>query len=212
MQSRFNFQVTEADITKAKRSDSYQCVVAQVIARTLKSATRIDVDSQAIRFSLDDRRLVFLTPYAVQGYVIAFDAGEPIEPFSFQLRSPARVRQRKLTAAGKVVERARMRARDAARRARKRRSAGDAHHQPSVDLRSAGDADHQPPTDPREAAKAAYADARRELSDLPLTLTKESGLRRSPLRVFKRKTRSYGHRLLRINQPKQADAAATGRA
>lgn len=196
--TRFTFQVTEADIAKAKKNDSYQCVVAQVIARTLKNATRIEVDSQAIRFSLGDRRLVFLTPYAVQGYVIAFDAGETIEPFSFQLRSPARVRQRRLTAAGHVVERARMRARNAARRANTRRNAGQADDQHPT-RRDAGQADDQHPIDPREAAKAAYAEARRTLDDIPLTVSNRAG-RRSPPRVFKRKMRSYGHRLLRINQ------------
>ena len=50
-QKRFKVEVTEEDISKAQRNNSYKCVVAQAIARTIPDATRIEVDTQAIRFT-----------------------------------------------------------------------------------------------------------------------------------------------------------------
>jgi len=173
MSDRFTITVTERDIAKAHKNDSYKCVVAQALARTIKTATRIEVDTQTIRFTDDGRRLVYLTPYAVQGYVIAFDAGDPIEAFSFQLRNPIKgVRHKKLTQAGKTVERARHHARRAALKS------------------SASVAD-------AETARAAYEATRSAIGNAPLV---EGRGRHTIPRVFKRKARSYGHRLLRINR------------
>ena len=81
----------------------------------MPSATYIDVDTQAIRFTLDGERLLYLTPYVVQGYIIAFDAGEKIEPFQFQLRDPKRITRRK-SAAGKAANKAADQARGAAQK------------------------------------------------------------------------------------------------
>src|SRR5262245_15878707 len=106
VQSKYRIQVTEADIAKAKRNDSYNCVVMQAIARTIPTSTSIEVDSQAVRFTVEDQRLIFLTPYTVAGYVVAFDAGDPIEPFSFELRNARRVRRRLRTDAGRQILRA----------------------------------------------------------------------------------------------------------
>ena len=62
------------------------CIVAQAIARQIPNARRIEVDIQTIRWSDENGRHVFLTPYAAAGYVVAFDAGEDLHPFRFQLR------------------------------------------------------------------------------------------------------------------------------
>lgn len=96
MTTRINVEVTETDISKAIVSDSYKCVVAQAIARTIPDSTRIEVDVQTIRFTRMEtgKRYVYLTPYTVQGYVVAFDAGDVIEPFRFQLRNPLTVKRR----------------------------------------------------------------------------------------------------------------------
>ena len=176
--NRINVEVTAADIERAHRNDSYTCVVAQAVARTVANATNIDVDTQSIRFTVDGERRLYMTPYAVQGYVIAFDAGDSIEPFSFQLRDPRKIARRVSTKEGKIAKRAYNRA----YRERKKNEARS--HVPLGD-------------DDLQAAKAAYAEAREHA---PGKASRRVAGKQSPPRVFKRKRRSYGHRLLRINQ------------
>jgi hypothetical protein len=179
---RVTVEVTEQDIAKAHINDSYKCVVSQAIARTVPTATNIETDTQTVRFTVDGERRVYLCPYAVAGYVIAFDAGDPIEPFSFQLREP-RIKKRKLnTESGKIATRAATRARRAAVKA-----------PVSEDSPTQSD-------DPAKAAKAAYAQARAEHPGPVRKTVGEEGTNFSPPRVWKKKRRSYGHRLLRINR------------
>jgi hypothetical protein len=170
--------ITEKDIERAHRNNSYKCVVAQAIARTLPDAHHIEVDTQTIRFTDRHERKAFLTPYAVQGYVVAFDAGDQIVPFSFQLRNPVPVRQPKMTAGGKLAHQASVRAR---RRARK--SGSNA----TVAAREA-----------YAAVKAAHPGPTNESTNAPA--------RPAPPRVFKTKQRTYGMRVLRINQQAAAQA------
>lgn len=177
--SRISVEVTADDIARAIRNDSYTCVVAQAVARTVPGATNIDVDTQSIRFTVDNERRIYMTPYAVQGYVIAFDAGDEIEPFSFQLRSPRKTARRIKTEAGKVAQRAYNKAYRAEKKTAAKKPAAES------------------PKETAAAAKAAYAEARRaNPGPVGTTLT---GKKTTP-RVFKRKRRAYGHRLLRINQ------------
>jgi hypothetical protein len=186
-QSRFNVHVTEKDIERAKRNDSYTCVVAQAIARTVPDATRIEVDNQTIRFTRPGRRLKFLTPYVVAGYVVAFDAGDPIAPFSFQLRNPIQAAKKTYTPVGRAIHRAR----NVARRQAKKRAkvAGLPLDSPEVTAQI------------RESATAAYAEA---VQANPGQQSTQPG-RITAVRVFKKKQRSYGHRLLRINQQQTAE-------
>src|SRR5262245_37012527 len=107
--------ITEKDIEKAHRNNSYKCVVAQAVARAFPNGHHIEVDTQTIRFTDGHERKAYLTPYAVQGYVVAFDAGDRIEPFSFQLRNSVPVRQPKMTTGGKLAHQAQVRARRRAR-------------------------------------------------------------------------------------------------
>jgi len=188
--TRYNIEVSDADIAKAKRNDSYMCVVTQAIARAIPDATRIETDTQTTRFTRNGERLMFLTPYAVTGYIIAFDAGDPIEPFTFQLRNPIHAKRQRMTEAGHKVNRARKTARQKV--VKKAREAGIPLDAPEVQAEA------------REAAKAAYAAASADHADAKKRLTTPG--RRVMPRVFKRKERAYGHRLLRINQ-KPVEAA-----
>lgn len=125
-QTRFTISVTEQDIERAHRTDSYRCVVAQAIARSIPDAHNIDVDTQTVRFTRQGERLWYLTPYAVQGYVIAFDAGDPIEPFDFTIQNPRKARR---TAVLTEEQREEKREADRARRrakAREQRESGKA--------------------------------------------------------------------------------------
>lgn len=185
MQTRWNVNVTEQDIAKAQKNDSYTCVVAQAVARTIPDATRLEVDTQAIRLTRGKERFIYLTPYAVQGYVIAFDAGEAIEPFSFQLRNPRRVKTRLRTAAGKAADIARNAAIEKVRRRKPDATKAEV----------------------RAAAKAAYATASEKHKGEPKSEAVKGRL--APPRVFKRKQRAYGHRLLRINKQTEAVDSAS---
>lgn len=185
---RISVEVTASDIERAHRNDSYKCVVAQAIARTVPMATNVDVDTQSIRFTVDNERRIYMTPYAVQGYVIAFDAGDDIEPFSFQLRDPRRAARRLRTESGKIAQRAYNKAR---REPAKTPAKVTSKAATDKNVTSVDDV-----TSVQSAAKAAYAEAR---AANPGPESKVAG-RKAPPRVFKKKQRSYGHRLLRINQ------------
>src|SRR4030095_7072053 len=185
---RFIIDVTEKDIARAHQKNSYKCVVAQAIARNIPDAHRIEVDTQAIRFTRTStqQRYVYLTPYAVQGYVIAFDAGEKIEPFRFGLseRGLLRAKRRILTSSGKIAKAAAMRAHTKARR---RSATIDPRLHPSIEPHS-----HPPVVAAEVAAREAYAQAR-AANPGPLTSTND-GERKAPRRVFKTRVREYGHR------------------
>jgi hypothetical protein len=98
---RFWVDCTQKDIDKGIINNSSKCVVAQSLARAKKDARRIVVDTQTIRFTEGDQRLVYLTPFVVQQYVVAFDAGDLITPFRFQLRDPVKAKTAHLTPTGK---------------------------------------------------------------------------------------------------------------
>jgi hypothetical protein len=176
--ARTRIDITDRDIARANRGDSYTCVVSQAVARTIKSATRIEVDTQTIRFTKDGYRYIYNTPPAVQGYVVGFDAGDPVEPFSFQLRDARVARMYRRTPAGKAVEKAR---------------STERRRKPTKD---------RPVT--KASVKAAYhaAAAAARAQGMPLRHAVDNTVAKTTPRVFKKKARSYGHRLLRINQDK----------
>jgi len=204
--TRHTIEVTQGDIDRAMTKNSSRCVVATAIARSIPSATRISVDVQSIRFTVAGERFAYLTPYAVSGYVVAFDAGDDIHPFRFRLDEAhaVAVRQTKRTDAGKATQQARD-------KASRKRKALDSQQQ-----RLAGMTDPTlPPPSPveitaaraelnrrkaeadsaeqaRDAVVAAYAGQAKAKDDV----TK----RKAPPGVFKRNQRHYGHRLLRVNQ------------
>lgn len=84
----YTFHVERRDIDSGVRENYAFCMVSTVIGRKIQLATRIQTDAQTIRFSLPDVRLVYDTPPEVQQYLIAFDDGAPIEPFTFRLENP----------------------------------------------------------------------------------------------------------------------------
>jgi hypothetical protein len=191
---RFNVTITEQDIERAHRDNSYKCVVAQALARTIPSAANIEVDTQTIRFTIGGERRIYLTPYAVQGYVIAFDAGDPIEPFRFHLRNPRRVSRNVRTEAGNIAERASSKAR--------RAKQAPAEVLPATTQSAPAKTEAVPLAQDSETVnerrRAAYTEARKENPE-PFRHA-DGGGRKAPPRVFKTKRRSYGQRQLRINR------------
>lgn len=194
--TRWNIDVTADDISRSHARDSYRCVVAQAVARTIPDATRIDVDIQTIRFTHHGERQAYLTPYTVAGYVVAFDAGEEIHPFRFQLRNPIKVRQQKMTTAGRDVARKQQQVRVARDRVTKARETLSRDQSPAE--AKAAEAAMAEEKARVARAKADVADARSAYAQADTKLSNVEG--RTVPRVHKTKSRSYGHRLLRVNQ------------
>jgi hypothetical protein len=195
-------EVTQADIDKGIRKDSAACVVATAIARAFPDATRINVDLQTVRFTSNGERQVFLTPPPVIGYVVAFDAGEDIHPFGFRLRydQMVNVRRKRKTEAGRAKARAREKVRRAEARhtSTQQRLAGldveaEAERRKARASERAARTERREAVAERDAVMAAYAG---QVEAEPSDTTR----RPSPGRVFARKERAYGLRLLRINQ------------
>lgn len=85
-------EVTQEDIDAAIRNNSSHCAVASAIQRQVASQ-RVAVDIQTIRMTMKgtSQRRIYLTPAKVQQYIIDFDAGDPLKPFSFWMKKPAYV-------------------------------------------------------------------------------------------------------------------------
>jgi hypothetical protein len=202
-----SIQVTQADIDKAIVKNSARCVVATAIARSIPEAKRIAVDVQAIRFSTTDgQRHTYLTPPTVAGYVVAFDAGEEIHPFRFTLRSDQHMLTRTAngpsTTAGKETDRARKAvtaAKTSVKRAEAKVSELRTQKAPPAQIKraEAAVADKRDAVAEREEARrsviAAYKGQAR-------SMPKDKSLPPPIPKVFKRKERQYGMRMLRINQ------------
>jgi hypothetical protein len=159
---------------------------------------RIETDVQTIRFTVDGERRVYVTPYAVSGYVIAFDRGDDIQPFTFRLNENKRVgaKRKVKTEAGRAIERATV--------AKKRK-------EQLVETLEAGLAKGStlPPPKPaeRKAAKRAVVDAAADLASITAAyegaakrVTLPGGERKAPPRVYRTGRREYGNRVLAINQ------------
>jgi hypothetical protein len=214
--ANISIRVTQADIDKAIVKNSSHCVVATAIARSIPDANRIVVDVQAIRFSTRTKaqRHTYLTPPVVAGYVVAFDAGDPIHPFRFTLRSDQHMLTRTdkgpATTAGKETDRTRQavsRAQRSVKRAEAKVSQLRTQKAPAVQISRAETAVTAKRAvvaereEARESVLAAYEGQRR-------SEPKDKSLPPPIPKVFKRKERSYGIRLLRINQQQQPNAVA----
>jgi hypothetical protein len=93
--SRFQIEVTEADIEAAVPKDSGHCAISDAISRQIPGVTNVTTDLATIRWT--DRaagvRYTFLTPRVAQALLLDFDNGdrEYCQPFTFRLDKPAHV-------------------------------------------------------------------------------------------------------------------------
>lgn len=201
--SRFNFEVTSEDIEKAHVNDSYRCVVAQAIARDMPHAHHIDVDLQTIRWSDEDGRHVFLTPYEVAGYIVAFDAGDELHPFAFQLRDAVpSVQKRAKKEAAKQVRKASRKVQSERDRVKAAEAVVADPDAPAEKVAAAKVKVAEGPARIAEA-KQANEDVRAAYKQAGETYSEErvsEATRPAPPKVFKTKKRAYGHRVLRVNQ------------
>jgi hypothetical protein len=199
-QQFLHIEVSPKDIEQAKVKDSSRCVVATAIARSIDGACRIEVDVQTVRFTVDGQRHVYVTPYAVAGYVAAFDAGEEIHPFAFRLNESTRLpmKHQKRTPAGNAIRRAQQKRTD--RQAKlvelEAQTTDPTLPSPSPAVRKVARERLAAAEDDVATVTAAYADQAKTVET--------EGVRRPPQRVFKTGRREYGQRLLRVNGGKEA--------
>lgn len=203
MAKRYSFDVTKQDIADAQNGDSFNCMVADTIKRQQPGASRVEVDLQTIRWSDKDGRHVFLTPYEVAGYIVAFDAGEEIHPFSFQLRNAVQALQRKaLTPAAKAAHKADSKLHTARTKLRKAERVMAAPESSPAEVAlaeerivEAEEAIEEARVEREEAVAMGKAAGEKTSKERVSTATRMA----SP-RVVKTKNRLYGARQLRVNQ------------
>lgn len=192
-------EVTREDIDQAARKDSSRCVVATAIARTFPKASRITVDVHSIKFTDGQRRYTYLTPHRVMDYIVAYDAGDTLHPFRFQLRTDQRMTQQRTTRTAKGAAAA-----GAAQKAKNRRRVLDK----VTDDPTATPAQIEVAAD-RYAEAVAARDAVRQVpgpqthpedvSDVPPAEVKPRQVKGRST-VFYRNRREYGQRVMRVNQ------------
>lgn len=184
VEKRYVIEVTQEDIDAAVKGNSSRCAVATAIARQIGDAGHVIVDVQTIRFSrLDKRaRLYYLTPPVVTSYIIDFDAGDPIEPFSFRLSHPIQVSDMQNGTTTRRVNKG--------------------HDSVIEHTTSVSNSSNRPP---KVAAGAGTATGRPTAEETKsatgsVSMTGGESPRSAGRRLGGRKHRSYGHRNLRINQ------------
>lgn len=80
--STYNIQVTQAHIQTARRGDSAACAIA---AAAQAAGLRIRVGQDAAEVTVAGCAATLELPQQMKEFVAKFDAGEPVEPFSFQI-------------------------------------------------------------------------------------------------------------------------------
>ncbi len=85
---RKRINVTQENIEESTRENSAKCMVASALKGNIAGCKKTHVDMQTMRFTdVHGIRRTYLTPAAVQAALVRYDAGDPVEPFSFNLPS-----------------------------------------------------------------------------------------------------------------------------
>jgi hypothetical protein len=77
---RIHIPITQEIINNAVVRDSSHCVIADAIRAAIPEAKRVAVDLQTIRFTVNDERVVYLTPAPQQTMLVRFDQGQVPTP------------------------------------------------------------------------------------------------------------------------------------
>jgi hypothetical protein len=113
-------EVTQELIEQAIPRTSGHCAIADAVSAAIPQAVDVTVDLQCIRWT--DRgkgiRYVYFTPPRAQRYLLSFDEGAPVEPWTFRLPSaiqivPVRARS-KATKQSSIERRAELEAKESA--------------------------------------------------------------------------------------------------
>lgn len=176
-------EITERDVERGMRRHSGLCMVSTAIARCIPGASHIDTDLQTIRFTYEDERFIYVTPWRVGQYVVDYDAGDPIKPFRFQLRADQRIAVRHKGARERAIDNLRAKSQRLEARLADVKSQGNDALAAEVEQQIA-------------EVRAERAELRKSQGGRP----PGTPTRRPPATTFKNKRRTYGMRGLRINQ------------
>jgi hypothetical protein len=86
MSNTLKIHVTQEDIDNGIRDDALKCPIARAIKRVVSSF--LSVSGYDINFDDGFNFLRIPPPEKVTDFIIAFDAGDPVEPFDFELNLP----------------------------------------------------------------------------------------------------------------------------
>lgn len=109
---RFVVRVNDGVIEAAIPANSGHCVYADAIKESYPAAKNVAVDIQTVRFTIGDKRYIFLTPRALQASLLRFDEGVKPQPSQFQLRN------------GQIIKAGRRKAKDGTTTPRARKLVG----------------------------------------------------------------------------------------
>lgn len=86
---RLDFIVPAELIATACKRNSSHCMIAEALQAAIPAARFVSVDLATIRFTDEAAgwRYIYLTPRPAQAALLAFDQGEPIEPFRVAIRA-----------------------------------------------------------------------------------------------------------------------------
>ena len=90
---RPNLKITAELMASSIPADSGHCAIADAVTQQVKGATHVSVDLQTIRWTdqAAGKRYVFLTPARGQQFLLAFDRGIAVEPFTLRLPQASQV-------------------------------------------------------------------------------------------------------------------------
>lgn len=78
-------EVTAEDIEKGFRMDSRCCPIARACARAFGHEATVDTLFIVDRAAFEEDDVEYHTPQSAVTFIEEFDAGRPVEPFSFEL-------------------------------------------------------------------------------------------------------------------------------
>jgi hypothetical protein len=95
--TKLRIKVRKHHIDMAVPGNSAHCMISEAIREAMPEARHINTDLQTIRFSdpTTGRRMIYFTPPMCQTALLEFDDGVKPEEWSFFLREPAQIQQRK---------------------------------------------------------------------------------------------------------------------
>lgn len=205
-QKQYNIEVSQEIIDAAERDVVGRCMVAEAIKAAIPGASRVEVDMQTVRFTVDGERETYFTPWDVANSIVLFDGGDPIDPFSFRLvrRNRVIMQRQVIDEASKPVDAAAARARYAARRAAAVAADPDASRVKKAKAKAKAEERQAE----YEQIKAERGPVRRRVSrpvqrvttDTEIGVVKNGAIKRSAGN-HRTMTRIYGARELRANQP-----------
>lgn len=86
-------KVTQNIIDAAIKCNKNKCMVADAVHKKYPLATHIWVDTSRITFTVDGLRYYFIPPTSVKNFIMKYDKGESVKPFSFRTDFLARVKE-----------------------------------------------------------------------------------------------------------------------